>query len=219
VKKSKLFWFLLLVAGVMVLTGCSSTRLVSSWHDEAVPGGTFKKPLVLAIINKEAIRGKLEDQFVRELRAIGVEGLQSYRIFTDLKGVTNSTIIDRLPDLGLDCALVVRLVDVKKETVIVPSETTIYPAGGYAGPGHYNRFGTYYAYGYSVVSSPAYSYESKTYSLETNLYDARNEKLVWSAATETDNPSSIDAAVEDFVKVVMKNIAQSKLFPVGGQGR
>ena len=218
-RMSKSIWVLLLVVAVMILTGCSSTRLVSSWNDEAVPGGTFKKPLVLAISNKEAIRGKLEDKFVRELRAIGVEGLQSYRIFTDLKGVNHTTILNRLPDLGLDCALVVHLVDLKKETVIVPGQTNLYPTGAYTMPGHYNSFGTYYAQSYNAVNSPAYSYESKIYTLETNLYDARNGKLVWSAATETMNPSSIDAAVEDFVKVVMKNIAHNKLFLVGGQGR
>lgn len=210
--RSTFYCLLLLWAGVLLLSGCSSTRIVTSWHDETVPNGTIRKPLVMALAKKQVIRAKLEDELVRELRASGVDALQSYRDFPDLSAATPDNIKARLAGLDRDSVLVTHLVDVKKETVNVPAQTTVYPAGGYTVPVHYSRFDSYYVQSYNVVSSPAYSYESKIYSLETNLYDAKNEKLVWTAATETEDPSSVDSAINDIVKVVMKNIKQSRLF-------
>jgi len=209
--RSIYYCLLLLLTGAL-LAGCSSTRIVTSWHDESVPSGTIKKPLVLALANKQVIRARLEDELVRALRASGVDAMQSYRVFPDLNAATPETIKDRLPELDRDSVLVTRLTDVKTETVNVPAQTTVYPGGGYAVPAHYDRFGSYYAHSYSVVSSPASSYEFKIYALETNLYDARNEKLVWTAATETDDTTSVDSAISDIVKVVMENIKQSRLF-------
>jgi len=200
---------LLLLTGVL-LASCSSTRVVSSWRDETVPGGTYRKPLVLAIANKQLIRAKLEDELVRELRAIGVDAQQSYREFPDIKEATPDRIKERLPELDSDCALVTHLADVRTETVYMPA--SYYPSGSYSVPAHYDRFASYYAHSYNAVHSPAYSYESRIYALETNLYDARNEKLVWTAAIETEDPDSLDSAISEIVKVVMKNIRQSRLF-------
>jgi len=168
-----------------------------------VPGGTIKKPLVLALAKKQVIRAKLEDELVRELRAGGVDALQSYQVFPDLNETTPAIIKHRLPELERDSVLVSHLLDVKKEMVNV---------GGYTVPDHYGRFDTYYAQSYTVVRAPSHSYVSKIYSIETNLYDARNEKLVWTAVTETEDPGSVDTAIDEIVKVVMKNIKQSRLF-------
>jgi hypothetical protein len=204
--------FLLLVIGMLFLAGCSSTRIVTSWKDESLPSGSFKKPLILAVASRQVIRAKLEDEFVRELRAIGVDAQQSYKVFPDLNGVSPDTIRDRFPDLDRDSALVIHLTTVKRETVDVPPQATVYPVGGYSGPGYYNRFGSYYTQAYGVNFTPGHTYEFKIYVLETNLYDGKTEKLVWTVATETEDPVSVDSAVYDFVGVVMKNIKQSRLF-------
>jgi len=194
---------LLLLLTSLLLAGCSSTRIVTSWHDETVPGGTIKKPLVLALAKKQVIRAKLEDELVQELRAGGVDAMQSYQVFPDLSEATPARIKARLAELDRDSVLVSHLIDVKKETVNV---------GGYTVPAHYGRFDSYYAVSYQVVRAPSHSYVSKIYAIETNLYDARNEKLVWTAATETEDPSSVDSAISEIVKVVMKNIQQRRLF-------
>jgi len=199
--RSICYCLLLLLTGLLV--GCSSTRIVTSWHDESVPDGTIKKPLVLAMAKKQVVRAKLEDELVRELRAGGVDAMQSYQVFPELSEATPARIKDRLPELDRDSVLVSYLIDVKKETVNV---------GGYSVPDYYGRFDSYYAQSYTVIRAPSHSYVSKIYAIETNLYDARNEKLVWTAATETENPTSLDTAISEIVKVVMKNIKQSRLF-------
>jgi hypothetical protein len=206
------WYILLLLTGMLLLAGCSSTRVVTSWHDESYRSGVFKKPLVLALAKKEIIRAKLEDEFVRELRARGVDAVQSYKMFPEQEDLKADTIKEKLPGTDRDSIMVTHLVDVKKETVYVPERTEVYPTGFYARPGYYGRFGTYYSQSYNVVTSPGYSYESKVYVLETNLYEAATEKLVWTVVTESEQSESVDDALKEFVGIVMKDIEKNKVF-------
>jgi len=212
-KTQKFMNMLFVLTTTLALAGCSSTRLVTSWHDDSFRPGKFSRPLVVALVKKQVIRAKLEDEFARELRTIGVDAVQSYRVFPEQEELNPDTIRGQLPGTGRDSILVTHLVDVKKEIVNVPARTDVYPTGGmYAGPGYYNSFGSYYAQSYSVVSSPAYSYESKVFVAETNLYDGGTDKLVWTVVTETEEPSSIDSAVTEFVGVVVKDLRKNRIF-------
>ncbi|HTG80739.1 MAG TPA: hypothetical protein VL949_02280 [Geobacteraceae bacterium] len=208
---SKTCCVMLVLTCLLFLAGCSSTKIVTSWRDDSYRSGTFKKPLVLAIATKQVVRAKLEDELVRELRALGVDAMQSYRIFPEQEGLSADTIKAKLPGTDRDSILVTHLVDVKKETVYVPARTDVYPTGETM-PLYYDRFGTYYAQSHSVVSSPGYSYEAKTYMVETNLYNAGNEKLVWTLVTATEEPGSFDAAVKDFVGTVIRGLEKNKVF-------
>jgi len=208
---------LLLLTGLLFLSGCTSSRIVASWSDEAYRNGTFKKPLVLAIANKQIIRANLEDEFVKEMRAVGVDAIQSYRLFPGEDNLQPETIKAKLAVNNRDSILVMHLVDVKNETVQVPARTDVYATGGgYGGPAHYNSFGSYYNQSYSVVSSPAYNYDFKVFVLETNLYDAATDKLAWTVMTETDEPASIDAAIREFVAMVMNNLRKNRLLQESG---
>jgi len=199
----------LLLACLLILGGCSSTRLVTSWRDASFQGGQLRKPLVMAIVQKQIIRAKLEDEFVSQLRTMGVEAVQSYKFFPDQQGLDHDTIRARFPETGCDSVLVTRLVDVKKETAYVPGSTQV---TSYGGPGYYDNFGSYYANSYTVVSTPGYTYDYKVYTLETNLYEARDEKLVWTAVTETEEPASVDAALKEFAVIVTGNMKKNNLF-------
>jgi len=208
---------LLVLTGLLFLSGCTSSRIVASWSDEAYRNGTFKKPLVLAIAKKQIIRANLEDEFVKEMRAVGVDAIQSYRLFPGEDNLQPETIKAKLAVNNRDSILVMHLVDVKNETVQVPARTDVYATGGgYGGPAHYNSFGSYYNQSYSVVSSPAYNYDFKVFVLETNLYDAATDKLAWTVMTETDEPASIDAAIREFVAMVMNNLRKNRLLQESG---
>jgi hypothetical protein len=58
---------------------------------------------------------------------------------------------------------------------------------------------------------PGYYATDKTYFLETNLYDAATEKLVWSAQSETVNPGSIDKFVQDYPKKLIAQMVKDGL--------
>ena len=60
--------------------GCSSTELVNSW---AKPGGVpqpFRKVVVMAALQREDLRRCIEDEFVRQLAARGVQAIPGYTL-------------------------------------------------------------------------------------------------------------------------------------------
>lgn len=197
------------------LSGCSSTRLVTSWHDPSLGTREAGKVLVIALAQQDTLRRKIEDEFVRQLTAQGADAEQSYRIFADEKLITAEAVKAKLPETGKNSVLVTHLVDIKRETIYVPATTEVYPNDRLQisisrRPLYYNRFDSYYAHSYAVVSKPGYSYDRKLYVLETNLY-AASDKLLWTAVTESKEPASLDTAIRDFVGVITTDMKHNSL--------
>jgi len=207
--------FISLALAGFLLSGCSSTRLVTSWHDPSLRTGGAGKLLVIALAQQDILRHKIEDEYVRQLAALGGDAEQSYRIFPDEKLIVPETVRAKLPETGRDSVLVTHLVDVKKETIYVPPTTEVYPTGrwyarGYQRPIYYDSFSAYYTRSYAMVSRPGYAYDHKVYVAETNLY-AASGKMLWTAITETEEPDSLDAAIRDFVGVITADMKKNGL--------
>ncbi|MBP1729197.1 MAG: hypothetical protein H6Q56_1570 [Deltaproteobacteria bacterium] len=149
-----------------ILAGCSTTKIVVSWQDSTAPAQALKKPLVIAIVPKQLIRSKLEDEFVSSLRQLGVDAVASSTIFPEMLAVTPASVKAAVPSIGCDAILVTH----RQETVHVPARTDIYGSGGgYGGPAHYGSFDSNYARSYVVVAAPAYNYAEKYYKVETSI--------------------------------------------------
>jgi len=200
----KLFFLAVVTA---LLSGCSTTTLLTSWSDSRAQSHTLKKPLVVAIVKTPLIRKKLEDEFVKSFQKIGVNAVSSYTIFPEMNDLAPDSVKGKLPSLGRDSILVIRLLDVKQETVHVPGRTDVY-----GGPAYYGSYGGYYSNSVSIVSTPACNYVEKFYVAETTIFDAIEGKMVWTGATETEDTKSIDAAVADFTQVLMKDIRAKSVF-------
>ncbi len=199
--------FIVLALAGFLLSGCSATRLVTSWHDPSLSAGGAGKLLVIALAQQDALRHKIEDEYVRQLAALGVDAEQSYRTFPDETKIVPEAVKVKLPEMGRDSVLVTHLVDVKNERVYV---LDAYPSGRQR-PLYYDRFGAYFAHSYGVVSSPGYTFGQKAYVVESNLY-AVSDKMLWTAITETKEPDSLDTAIRDFVGVVTADMKKNSLF-------
>ena len=86
------------------------------------------------------------------------------------------------------------------------------PATYYGGPG-YGSFwgGGYYGYGWGGAYSPG-SIRTDTYvSIETLIYDLRQNKLVWAGRTRTMNPSNVESFIKELAKAVGKELRETGL--------
>lgn len=196
----------LLMIALFFLVGCSTTRILTSWQDNTYQTGQIKKPLIMAIAEKKIIRSRLEDEIVLNLRDMGVEAVQSYKVFPELKGLNTETIKNALSVNGLDSIMLTRLIDVKKETGYVPGTTT------YSNAGSFSTYGGYYSSSMAVVSTPGYTYNFKVFTLESNLYTAQDEKLIWTALTEAEEAQTVETSLKDLAATLTADLKNKKIF-------
>ena len=101
--------------------------------------------------------------------------------------------------------LVTRLIDEK-------TETAYYSGSSYAVPNsYYGGYYPYYSSSYMVMSSPGYTVENTTVSLETNLYEVSGGKLIWSGLTDTLLSGDLLGDIGDVIKVLVDEMAREKL--------
>ncbi|MEQ9299067.1 MAG: hypothetical protein RIF33_10905 [Cyclobacteriaceae bacterium] len=208
------FAFFLFVS--ILIVGCKPTELVGSWKDPAVPTQDFKKIGVVMLSPNMEARAVLETEMAGALRSSGAPGLATFDIFP-LAGRTalaqelevteeqrQAHIKKRVEEFDFDAILVMAILDVQKEehyhsgssfSVGLPA----YPVYGYGYTG-------YYGYIYNTVYAPGYYETASTYFLESNLYDAATEQLIWTGQTRTKDPKSIDKEAAEVAKLIVHEL-------------
>jgi len=197
----KPFGFLMFI--FTLLSACASTQLDETWKDpsyQAHPG----RIMVIGMAKNPLKRRLFEDEFVRQLNAWGSDAIASYTVLPDKEQNDQKIIAEKLRELGADTVLITRLVSKKTVRVYVPG-TIYYP------PPHYGRWRNYYDYGYQAMSTPGYMTENEYGVVETNLYDASNEQLIWAASSETGISGSNIELIKSYIGVMMKAMAKQGL--------
>ena len=70
----------------------------------------------------------------------------------------------------------------------------------------------YFFYGWAY-DTRGYSRSSETVYLETNLYDVKTEKLIWSGRSKTFKPDSYNQMFNDLVSKVIEDLKKNNLIP------
>lgn len=166
---------LFVVAVSLVLCACSTVSVTNQWRDPSWAGPPASNVVVVGIARSDTMRRVFEDTFAQQLQAAGVQAAASY---TQIPPGNDGSV--RLRDLvkgtGAQAVLVTRVERVQQKVNVTPS-------GPYYG-------GFYGWYGGAWASTPdIHQYEVVT--LETSVWDARSEKLVWTVTTENVATSDI----------------------------
>ena len=91
--------------------------------------------------------------------------------------------------------------------LIGKEEKDVYTRGGSGRRGYFG----FYRSRFSYAHDPGYSSTSTTVRLETNLYDVKTEKLIWSGQSETFSRDSKDQIIKDVIKAVINDLQKNKL--------
>jgi hypothetical protein len=178
-----------------LITSCSSTRITSSWRepDKTVVVEKLNKVLVVALFKDETSRHRAEDQMAGYL---GGKGIVSYNYLdADFNKANEALLREKIKTDGFDAAVTMRLVDVDKEKIYTPGNISFYPS-------YYRNFSGYYYRSWSNYSTPGYYTTTKTYTIETNVYSIKEDKIIWSGLTETTNPDGVKKMTEEVAHVV-----------------
>ena len=200
---------------VLILSSCSATQMTSVWQDDAYTVGAVKKVLIKGVAKNLRDGRLLEDAFVRHFIANGIEAFVSKRMMPDVKpevpAEIQSELIVEAQKRQTDALLVVHLTGVVKKTVYHPPRP-FFMSMAYRDsdcrPYHLRSH-----FMYEPFYEPEYYTEHPFFQIESNLYDAQTSQLIWSAASETFEPASMNALVDSVSKAVIKNLRDAQLVP------
>jgi len=188
----------LLIFVAMLLTACASTQINSVWKDPSYQARPAKI-MVVAVAKNPINRRIFEDEFVQQLKSRGTDAIASYTVLPDKQQGDQEAIAKKVAELGADTVLITRLVSKKTVHVYVPG-TTYYP------PPFYGSWPDYYGYGYRYMYTPGYIVDDEYAVIETNLYEAKSDKLIWAASSETGINGSDQSIIQGYVGVMVKNM-------------
>jgi hypothetical protein len=204
-------------ACLLLLLGCANTRFVAEWRANDYPGPAFRKLLVVGVTRDGVMRRVFEDQFVAELGRRGVAAAASYTLVPKDGELDRADLEKAVAASGAEGILSTRLVQVVQQTYVYP-----WPYG-YGGPG-YGFYGYYpYAYRGAWVGYNYYAYappqvvQYNVVVLETQLFNAANQAMVWGATSQTFSPSDPRRDAADLSRLVIDALAAARLIEIEGK--
>ena len=212
--KKTFYSFLLL--GFVLLSSCSSVKVLDSWKGDNLATMSDKNILVIARTDNQQARIAIEEAMANDIRKAGFKATESYLKFNSMnpnKKVDPEKVQALIEKAGFKGVVMNVLKDYNES--MVTEESGGYYAGGttyYGGyPGYYGGFYGYYhnPYSYSTygnyVPSSSTTRISKSYILETliyNLDEPEGKQLVSVVTTQIIDPSSVTKTAKDYSKLV-----------------
>lgn len=184
----------------MLLAACGTTQLKAVWKDPSYRDHP-RRIMVLSVTKSPVKRRIFEDEFVRQIRAHGTDAIASYAVLPDDKGGDQAFLARTVKEQRADAVLITRLVSRKTVKVQVPG-MVYYP------PRPYGKWRDYYNFGYQAVFTPGYIAEDEYALMETNLYDARNDNLIWATTSETEMDGSDQNLVRPYIGIMVNTMIE-----------
>lgn len=184
------------VAALLSLS-CASTKIAEVWVPKEAHVGTFQRLMIVALAPTPGGRAQYENDFVDKLANANVLAVASINVVPDVADVDRKVVEAWLEKYRLDGVVVTRVVDVARKTKYIPPNYTL---GGWYGA-------------WAVPTSPGRVVENTTISLETDLFDAKTEKLIYSALTKTFDPASREKAVHAVIDALVKDMTKRGYLP------
>ena len=203
----------LLFIGILLVSACSSTRLVDSWKNPELVSFEPKKMLVVGITDNLTARKIFEEKLKNAFILRNIYAVESMAILND--GFTGSKkseeeidkMVKKIADQGFDTVVITSVKGVDER---VDYSTYYYPTIGY----RWSRFGRYYYWYQDIYYRPQYYDSYKVYNVETVIYNINaddTKSLVWVGALNLVDPQSITSTVNEYVNKIIKQLEREKL--------
>jgi hypothetical protein len=206
---------LILFAVAAAACGCSSTTIQSSWTDPTFSGTPFRRVAVVALFDTEAESRTFEENAAAALTARGVHAIPSYSILGDDGRVyEQEELKTELARADVDGILIYRLIAVDERNLYRdPAPYLRVPGTIFSGDPYdwyyYPRLDYYWHWrsSFDVTRSQEY-WEPLAYMIvESSLFDARRDRLVWTAKSETIEGARFDSVADSIVDKVTGRLA------------
>jgi hypothetical protein len=188
----------LLAALLIPATTGAGAKLTTSWRDPNVTKLNFSKVVVAFVSNDADLRRRVEGGLARRIpRSVAANTLVTD---DDLKN--RDAVKARLESNAVDAAIVVRLVDFKRETITSQGESWMVGV-----PGFWDTWDT----NWLTVHTANYAYEEKIVTADIILYSVATAKPIWAGRLTATNPKFLKGLLDDLVKAGSAELKKQKL--------
>ena len=195
---------------MMILMSCSGakTEIIGEWQEENYQKGNIDKVLILGIFNKDKplLRRNFEDGMTSAFKDGGISATPSMDHMPYDQAVDSTTFEKYFKDLGLDAVVVSRLVGIDQARDYKAGYLYTIPYNNY-----YGFYGYYYA-GIQYANSTGYLSQNVVVVLETNIYETKDKKLIWSGISETVDPDKASDVIKSFGSELVSKLKKEGYF-------
>jgi hypothetical protein len=191
---------LLFVVLAFFSASCASTRITDVWKSEDYQGKAESIVVIMAAKDAES-RELFENRFVAKLQARGNSAMQSYKLASLDELPDKEFVKAKAKDAGADTVLISRLVNLKTIESYVPGQKYVIPSAHYG-------WGPYYTV---IFADYGYTGDTRIVYIETNLYDVKTEKLIWSAHSKTERTEGQQQLITTFADIIIKKLASDRI--------
>lgn len=201
------YFILLLLATITISCSTSNTKMTGQWaNKEKLQNKDINSVFIAVLSSNMDAKTTLEDELAYQAGMRGITAIKSHRVFTRTFTKDNTPskqeLLSAIRATNADVIFTVTLQDKESSTRYVPGRTAYYPMGY----GYYGNFYGYYSNMYPVMYDPGYYTTDKIYYIESNLYDAATEELLWSAQSSTYNPSNLENFVKGYTEALLQQL-------------
>jgi len=186
----------------------ATTRIVFRWVLTGIPMPKIKKILIVGLTDNYLVRQEFEDKMAELLAKSGVTGIESHMVFPPRNELMEGELRQRIRESTMDAVLVVRPKEVRKESEEVVS------GGFYVPPPGYYNFWPYWNLAYrDVYSTTSYIKENTIIRAECNIYNSKDEKLIWSGESDTMLEKSFEKMGKGYAQYLYNQLKKDKVIP------
>jgi hypothetical protein len=185
---------------LMLLSGCSTSRLGRSWVAPGTEGLSFKRIAVVALTGQEVYRMQAEDALVSEM----TNALASHTLLPGLHALRDTAaVVEALRGAGCDALVTLQMKSGHIKTE--PEATDTRPATmGQAVDDYWTDPST---------QTPESFASGQSFAVEVHLFDLRNGTLVWNGLAVEQGARDAAELIRMVRMDVLKDLRQRGLIP------
>ena len=195
---------------LVAIASCSGakTEIIGEWEEETYQKGNIDKVLILGIFNKDRplLRRNFEDGMSKAFDDAGVTASPSMNHMPYDETVDSTTFEKYFKDLEFDAVVVSRLVGLEENRDYKAGYLYTIPFNSY-----YGFYGYYYA-SVQYANSSGYLSKNVIVVLETNIYETKEKKLIWSGISETVDPDKASDVIRSFGNELVTKLSSKGYF-------
>lgn len=199
---------MMLLVGYLLLTGCTTTKLTSSWTAPEAGKNAYKKIMIVAMVpeNSGVLQNKMESHLANDLNHSGYKAVTYNDVFKvgELKGMRYDSVQQRLFQNGIDGVITISLMATENETIYVKDKGNLnvdgLPLGNFWQTASTTR---------QEIGKPGYYVTATSYYWDTKFYDVASIALLYKAQSTAFDVSSMESLAHKFGKMIVKDLQRN----------